>query len=93
MTIILLCITQVIIICIFGNFKRVTRSDHGRGANEINNILEYEGENCYIPSGSGCFLKCFNYIFNKDFSIEYFEYKQSCKRRTNVMTQCRIPEV
>ena len=76
----------------FGNFKRVTRSEHGRGANEFNTIQEYEGENCYIPSGNGCFLKCINYIFDKDFSTEYFEFIKSYKRRTNVMTRCRIPE-
>ena len=76
----------------FRNFKRVTRSEHGRGANEFNNILEYKGENCYIPSGNGCFLKCINYIFEKDFSTDYFEFIQSYKRRTNVMTRCRIPE-
>ena len=76
----------------FRNYKRINRSEHGRGANEFNNILEYEGENCYIPSGNGCFLKCINYIFDKDFSTEYFEFIQSYKRRTNVMTQCRIPE-
>ena len=76
----------------FKNYKRITRSDHGRGANEFNNILEYEGVNCYIPSGNGCFLKCINYIFNKDFSTEYFEFIQSYKRRTNVMTRSRIPE-
>ena len=44
----------------FKNFKRVNRSEHGRRANEFNNILEYEGNNCYIPSGNGCFLKCIN---------------------------------
>ena len=76
----------------FKKFKRVTRSEHGRGANEFNNIQEYEGENCYIPSGNGCFLKCINYIFDKDFSMQYLEFIQSYKRRTNVMTQCRIPE-
>ena len=76
----------------FRNFKRVTRSEHGRGANEFNTIQEYEGENCYIPSGNGCFLKCINYIFKKDFSTDYFEFIQSYKRRTNVMTRCRIPE-
>ena len=76
----------------FKNYKRITRSEHGRGANEFNNIQEYEGENCYIPSGNGCFLKCINYIFNRDFSTEYFEFIQSYKRRTNVMTRCRIPE-
>ena len=76
----------------FKNFKRVNRSEHGRRANEFNNILEYEGTNCYIPNGNGCFLKCINFIFKKDFSTEYFEFIQSYKRRTNVMTRCRIPE-
>ena len=76
----------------FKNYKRINRSEHGRGADEFNNIEEYNGENCYIPSGNGCFLKCINYIFKKDFSIEYFEFIKSYKRRSNVMTRCRIPE-
>ena len=76
----------------FRNFKRVNRSDHGRGATEFNDIEEYEGERCYIPSGNGCFLKCINYIFDKDFSIEYFEFIKSYKRRPNVMARSRIPE-
>ena len=76
----------------FRNFKRVNRSEYGRGADEFNNILEYEGKNCYIPSGNGCFLKCVIYIFDKDFSIEYFEFIKSYKRRPNVMARCRIPE-
>ena len=76
----------------FKNFKRVNRSEHGRGANEFNNIEEYNGKNCYIPDGNGCFLKCINYIFNKDFNKEYFDFIKSYKRRTNVMPRCRIPE-
>ena len=48
----------------FRNFKRVNRSEYGRGANDINNILEYEGINCCIPSGNGCFLKCVLTIFS-----------------------------
>ena len=76
----------------FRNFKRVNRSDHGRGANEFNNIEEDEGKNCYIPSGNGCFLKCITYIFDKDFSTENFEFIKSYNRRKNVMTRCRIPE-
>ena len=76
----------------FRNFKRVNRSEHGRGADEFNDIEEYEGDRCYIPSGNGCFLKCINYIFDKDFSTEYFEFIKSYKRRPNVMSRCRIPE-
>ena len=60
----------------FRNFKLVNRSEHGRGANEFNNILEYERENCYIPNGNGCFINCINYIFKKDFNKEYFEFLQ-----------------
>ena len=76
----------------FKNFKRVNRSEHGRGANEFNDIQEYNGKNCYIPDRNGCFLKCINYIFNKDFNKEYFEFIKSYKRRKNVMPRCRIPE-
>ena len=70
----------------------MSRSEHGRGANEFNNIQEYKAINCYIPSGDGCSLKCIFYLFRKDFSVEYFELFQSYKRRTNVMTSSRIPE-
>ena len=76
----------------FRKFKRVNRSEHGRGANEFVNILEYEGVNCYIPSGSGCFLERINYIYRNEFTTEYFEIIQSYKRRTNVTRWCRIPE-
>ena len=76
----------------FKNYKKVNRSNHGGGADEFNNNLEYQGNNCYIPSGNGCFLKCINYIFKKDFSREHFEFKKSYKRRPNVMSRCRIPE-
>ena len=48
--------------------------------------------NCYILTGNGCFLKCNTYIFKKDFITEYFEFIQSYKRRTNVLSGCRIPE-
>ena len=76
----------------FRNFTRVTRSDHGKGAIEFDNIPEYEGENCYILSGNECFLKCIKYFFNKDFSTEYFEFIQSYNRTPNVMARCRIQE-
>ena len=68
----------------FRTSKRVNRSEHGRGANEFSNILEYEGENCYLLSGNA---------FKRGFRMEYFELIQSFKRRTNVMTRCRIPEL
>ena len=43
----------------------MNRSDPGRGDNEFNNILEYEGENCYIPSGNACFFPNVLTIFSR----------------------------
>ena len=77
----------------FRNFKRVNRSEHGRSAMEFNNILEHKGVKCYILSRNGRFLKCIDYIFEEDFSMEYFVFIQSYKRRRIVMTRCRITEV
>ena len=76
----------------FRNFKRVNRSELGRRANEFNNFLEYEDEHCFIPSGNASFIRCNNFILKKDFSKEYFELIQSYKRKTNVMTRCRLPD-
>ena len=76
----------------FRNCQRVNRSEHGRGTNEFNKFSDYKGDNCYTPIGYGCFLKCNTYILKKDFSMEYFEFTQSHRRRTIVMTRGRIPE-
>ena len=75
----LLFITQAILIAIFEKFKQVNRSEHGKGANEFNNLSENEGVNCYKPSGIDCLLKCNNPIVKKDFSMEYFEFLQPKK--------------
>ena len=61
----------------FRNFKRVNRSEHGKGANKFKNFLENEGGNCLITSGNGCSLKCINSFFKKDDSMEYFAFIQS----------------
>ena len=77
----------------FRNIKRVNRCEHGRGANEFNTVLEYEDDNCYIPSGNACFPKCIDYICKKNFSMENFEFIQSYRRKTNVLTRCRLPGI
>ena len=33
-----------------------------------------------------------NYNFERDFSMDYFEFIQSYRRRTKVMTECRTPK-
>ena len=40
------------------NFKRLLRSDFGKGADFKYKIMEYKGEYCYIPTDGNCFIKC-----------------------------------
>ena len=47
------------------HFKVVKRSTYGRGTNYMQEILEYHGRNCYIPTSGMCFIKCINYFTKK----------------------------
>ena len=73
--------------------EKFNRAEHGRAADAFKNFLEDEGENCFIPEWKWFFLKCNNYFVKEDITKEYFEFIQSCKRSTNVMTRCRIPKI
>ena len=75
-----------------GNFGKVNRGEHGRGADEFYNLAEYERRNCYKPNGNACFLKRNNFIFKHDSSMDYIECMKSYEKRTNVTTKCRFPE-
>ena len=44
-------------------FKKVNRSQYGRGTDFKQDIVEYIGNNCYIPTSGNCFIKCINYFF------------------------------
>ena len=74
----------------YRNFEGVKRSDYGKGANEFHDIVEYKGLCSYIPTGNACFLKCINYIYNKDYSNEYYTFLKSFKRQTDVMLKARV---
>ena len=47
-------------------FKVVKRSAYGKGTNYMQEIVEYHGRNCYIPSSGLCFIKCNNSFTKKD---------------------------
>ena len=38
--------------------NEVSRSDNGKGTNFKNGVVEYTGNNCYIPTSGSCFIKC-----------------------------------
>ena len=71
-------------------FKPIKRSNYGKGSNHLFDIEEYVGTNCYIPTGKNCFVKCINYITEKDYTQQYLEFISEGGRRKNVMTLARI---
>ena len=71
-------------------FNQIKRSNYGKGCDVSNNILEYEGRPCYIPTGNACFRKCSEYIYKKDFSREYKEFILDSDRCKNIITPAKI---
>ena len=64
------------------HFKVVKRSAYGRGTNYMKEIVEYHGQNCYIPTSGLCFIKCINYFKNKDYTEEFRDFIKNEKYRS-----------
>ena len=47
-------------------FKKVNKSQYGRGTEFKHDIVQYIGDNCYIPTSGNCFIKCINYFTKKE---------------------------
>ena len=71
-------------------FNVVRRSAYGRGTNYMQEIVEYHGQNCYIPTSGMCFIKTINYFTRKDYTEEFLTFIRSEQRRSNVRTSARI---
>ena len=71
-------------------FYKVNRSQYGNGCSFDRIIIEYRGNNCFIPTKGYCFVKCINYLTGQDYKQEYLNFIRNEKRRTNIMTMARI---
>ena len=71
-------------------YKKVNRSQYGRGTDFKQDIVEYIGNNCYIPTNGNCFIKCINYFTKKDYTQEFLTFIRTEQRRSNVMTSARV---
>ena len=70
-------------------FNVVKRSAYGKGTNYMQEIVEYHGQNCFIPTSGMCFIKCINYFTKKDYTEDFLTFIRSEQRRSNVMTSAR----
>ena len=71
-------------------FNKVNRSQYGNGCSFDRIILEYLGNNCYIPTKGYCFVKCVNFITGEDYKDIYLDFIRNESRRSNIMTKARI---
>ena len=55
-------------------FNRVNRSQYGNGCNFKQQIIEYHGNNCYIPSNGYCFIKFLYYLTMSDYKEQYLDF-------------------
>ena len=72
------------------HFKVVKRSAYCTGTNYMQEIVEYHGRNCYIPTSGMCFIKCINYFTEKDYTDDFLTFIRTEKYRSGVMTTARI---
>ena len=71
-------------------FKKVNRSQYGTGTDFKQDIVEYIGNNCYIPTSGNCFIRGINYFTKKDYTKEFLTFIRTEQRRSNVMTSARV---
>ena len=71
-------------------FKKVNRSQYGRGTDFKQDFVEYIGDNCYIPTSGNCFINCINYFTKKEYTEDFLTFIRTEQRRSNVMTSARV---
>ena len=72
------------------HFNKVNRSQYGNGCDFKHEIIEYRGNNCFIPTKVYCFVKCINFFTGEDYKEQYLGFFRIEKRRSNIMTKARI---
>ena len=71
-------------------FNKLNRSQYGNGCSFDKTIVEYQGNNCFIPTKGYCFIKCINYLTGHDYKQQYLDFLRNETRRTNIMIMARI---
>ena len=71
-------------------FIKVNRSQYGNGCSFDKIIVEYRGNNCFIPTKGYCFVKCINFLTGQDYKQQYLDFIRNETKRSNIMTKARI---
>ena len=71
-------------------FNKLNRSQYGNGCDFKHEIIEYQGNICYIPTKGYCFVKCINFLTGQDYKQQYLAFMRKEERPSNVTTKARI---
>ena len=71
-------------------FNKVNKSQYGNGCDFKHEIIEYRGNNCFIPTKGYCFVKCISFLTGQDYKQQNLEFIRSEQRRWNIITKARI---
>ena len=71
-------------------FNVVNRSGYAKDKNYMKKIVENHGQNCFIPASGMCFIKCINYLTNKDYTKEFWDLNGNAKYRSSVATSAKV---
>ena len=61
-------------------FDSVKRSQYGNGCDFKHEIIEYRGNNCFIPTKGYCFIKCIISLTGEDYKQQYLDFIRKEKR-------------
>ena len=71
-------------------FEKVNRSQYANGCDFKHEIIEYQGNNCFITTKGYCFVKCNIFITGEDYKQQNLDFIRTEKRRSKIMTLARI---
>ena len=71
-------------------FNLVNRGQKGNGCDFKHEIIEYRGNNCFVPTKEYCFVKCIKLITGKNYKQQNIDFITNEKRRSIIITKARI---
>ena len=71
-------------------FNTVNRSQCGNGCDFKHESIEYQVNNCFIPTKGYCFVNYINFLTGGDYKQQVLDFIRNEQRRSNNMTKARV---
>ena len=62
-------------------FNLVSRSQYGNGCDFKHEVIEYQGNKCFIPTKGYCFAKCNNFLTGEGYKTTISRFYQKRKKK------------